>query len=138
MAQPAYGRLSKELIQRMSGALSVLAEAHRLLPVRRPERPVAEGRVADQRVGVLDRRIEDQGDERGLGERAQDELHGELRSASSAGEFPARPPILPKDFGGVGTAVQAVRGEILTGPAPFPEPGELTKPWTFMGKNYNV
>jgi hypothetical protein len=54
-------------------------------------------------------------------------------------KVPARPPILPKDFGGVGNLpYKPYAAEILTGPAPFPEAGELTKPWTFMGKTYSV
>jgi hypothetical protein len=76
MAQPAYGRLSKELHPADVRALSLLAEAYRLLPVRRSERAMAEGRIANQRVGILDGGLEDQGDERRLGACTQDELHG--------------------------------------------------------------
>ena len=47
------------------------------------------------------------------------------------------PPILPKDFGGVGNLpYKPYAAEILAGPAPFPERGELTKAWSFMGKTY--
>jgi sulfonate transport system substrate-binding protein len=50
---------------------------------------------------------------------------------------PQRPPFLPKDFGGVGNLPYKPYGAaLLNGPAPFPEPGELKKPWTFMGKTY--
>ena len=34
--------------------------------------------------------------------------------------------------------IKPYAAEILTGPAPFPEPGELTKSWTFMGKTYSA
>lgn len=53
-------------------------------------------------------------------------------------KVPTRPPILPADFGGVGNLpYKPYAAEILRGPAPFPEAGDLTKPWTFMGKTYN-
>jgi len=52
---------------------------------------------------------------------------------------PERPPFLPKDFGGVGNLPYKPYGAaLLNGPAPFPEPGELKKPWTFMGKTYRA
>jgi hypothetical protein len=44
---------------------------------------------------------------------------------------PKHPAFLPKDFGGVGNLPYKPYGAaLLHGPAPFPEPGELTKPWT--------
>jgi len=50
---------------------------------------------------------------------------------------PERPPFLPKDWGGVGNLpYKPYAADLLKGPAPFPEPGELKKPWTFMGKTY--
>ncbi len=50
---------------------------------------------------------------------------------------PERPPFLPKDWGGVGNLpYKPYAADLLKGPAPFPEPGELRKPWTFMGKTY--
>lgn len=50
---------------------------------------------------------------------------------------PERPPFLPKDFGGVGNLPYKPYGAaLLNGPAPFPEPGDLRKPWMFMGKTY--
>lgn len=50
---------------------------------------------------------------------------------------PERPPFLPKDWGGVGNLPYKPYGAaLLDGPAPFPEPGELSKAWTFMGKTY--
>jgi len=52
-------------------------------------------------------------------------------------KVPERPPFLPKDWGGVGQLPYKPYGpQLLNGPAPFPEPGELTRPWTFMGKTY--
>jgi hypothetical protein len=52
---------------------------------------------------------------------------------------PERPPFLPKDFGGVGNLPYKPYGAaLLNGPAPFPEPGELKKPWTFMGRTYSA
>jgi sulfonate transport system substrate-binding protein len=52
-------------------------------------------------------------------------------------KVPSRPPFLPADFGGVGNLpYKPYAAALLHGPAPFPEPGELTKPWSFMGKTY--
>ena len=52
-------------------------------------------------------------------------------------KVPEKPPFLPKDFGGVGNLPYKPYGAaLLNGPAPFPEPGELRKPWTFKGKTY--
>jgi len=52
-------------------------------------------------------------------------------------KVPEKPPFLPKDWGGVGNLPYKPYGaELLRGPAPFPEPGELKMPWTFMGKTY--
>lgn len=51
---------------------------------------------------------------------------------------PEQPSFLPKNFSGVGKLPYKSYGaELLDGPAPFPEKGDLTKPWTFMGKTYN-
>jgi ABC-type taurine transport system substrate-binding protein len=50
---------------------------------------------------------------------------------------PEKPPFLPNDWGGVGNLPYMPYGsDLLQGPAPFPEPGELTKQWTFIGKTY--
>jgi sulfonate transport system substrate-binding protein len=52
-------------------------------------------------------------------------------------KVPAQPPFLSRDFGGVGNLpYKPYSAALLHGPAAFPEPGELTKPWTFMGKTY--
>lgn len=51
---------------------------------------------------------------------------------------PKQPPFLPKDWAGVGKLpYKPYAAELLNGPAPFPEPGDLTKPWVFMGKTHN-
>lgn len=51
---------------------------------------------------------------------------------------PKHPAFLPKDFGGVGNLPYKPYGAaLLHGPATFPEPGDLTKPWTFKGKTYH-
>ena len=53
-------------------------------------------------------------------------------------KVPERPPILSKDWSGVGNLpYKPYAADLLQGPVPFPEPGELTKPWTFMGKTYH-
>ena len=54
-------------------------------------------------------------------------------------KVPDKPPFLPRDFGGVGNLPYKPYGaSLLSGPAPFPEVGELTKPWTFMGKTHKA
>jgi ABC-type nitrate/sulfonate/bicarbonate transport system substrate-binding protein len=51
---------------------------------------------------------------------------------------PDWPAFLPKDFGGVGKLPYKPYGaELLHGQAPFPEPGDLVKPWSFMGKTFH-
>jgi sulfonate transport system substrate-binding protein len=52
-------------------------------------------------------------------------------------KVPERPPFLPVNWAGVGKLpYQPYAAQLLNGPAPFPGGGELTKPWTFMGKTY--
>lgn len=53
-------------------------------------------------------------------------------------KIPERPPFLSKDWNGVGNLpYKPYAADLLHGPAPFPEAGELIKPWTFMGKTYH-
>ena len=70
----------------MTRALSVLAQAHCLLSVRRSERHVAGGGSAHQRVGIRYWRGEDQGDQRSIGRTRAAPATWMRRSASSAGQ----------------------------------------------------
>ncbi|MGH9354048.1 MAG: ABC transporter substrate-binding protein [Terriglobia bacterium] len=52
-------------------------------------------------------------------------------------KVPERPPFLPANFGPIGQLPYAPYGaRLLRGPVPFPAPGDLVRPWTFMGKTY--
>ena len=138
MALPAYGRLSKELITRMSERYLFWPKPTVYYPFDDPNGlwPKEESRISEWAfsTGASKAKV------------TSADWEGVRKTSYMATTFgklgwkvPARPPILPKDFGGVGNLpYKPYAAEILTGPAPFPEPGELTKPWTFMGKTYNV
>ena len=72
---------------------------------------------------------------------SQAEEHGTLDRVESAFELRAE---AREKLGRSGEALTDVQGgdrkpyaaALLHGPAPFPEAGELTKPWSFMGKTY--
>jgi sulfonate transport system substrate-binding protein len=50
---------------------------------------------------------------------------------------PVWPPFLPHDFAGVGNLPYKPYGAaLLSGPVLFPEPGDLKRPWTFLGRTY--
>jgi sulfonate transport system substrate-binding protein len=138
MAQPAYGRLSKELIQRMSERYLFWPKPTAYYPFDDPNGlwPKEESRISEwafstgaskTKVTITD------------WENVRKTSYMTATFGKLGWKVPARPPILPKDFGGVGNLpYKPYAAEILTGPAPFPEPGELTKPWAFMGKTYSV
>jgi len=138
MSQPAYGRLSKELIQRMSERYLFWPKPTVYFPFDDPNGlwPGEEARISEwafstgaskNKVTVTD------------WQNVRKTSYMAATFGKLGWKVPARPPILPKDFGGVGNLpYKPYAAEILTGPAPFPEPGELTKPWTFMGKTYSI
>ncbi|HET7095959.1 MAG TPA: twin-arginine translocation signal domain-containing protein [Casimicrobiaceae bacterium] len=138
MAQPAYGRLSKELIQRMSERYLFWPKPTVYYPFDDPNGlwPKEESRISEWAFSTGASKTK-------VTSADWESVRKTSYMATTFGKLgwkvPARPPILPKDFGGVGNLpYKPYAAEILTGPAPFPEPGELTKPWTFMGKTYSV
>ena len=138
MAQPAYGRLSKELIQRMSERYLFWPKPTVYYPFDDPNGlwPKEESRISEWAfsTGASKTKVTSADWENVRKTSYMATTFGKL-----GWKVPARPPILPKDFSGVGNLpYKPYAAEILTGPAPFPEPGELTKPWKFMGKTYNV
>ena len=138
MAQPAYGRLSKELIQRMSERYLFWPKPTVYYPFDDPNGlwPKEESRISEWAfsTGASKTKVTSADWESVRKTSYMANTFGKL-----GWKVPARPPILPKDFGGVGNLpYKPYAAEILTGPAPFPEPGELTKPWTFMGKTYSA
>ena len=138
MAQPAYGRLSKELIQRMSERYLFWPKPTVYYPFDDPNGlwPKEESRISEWAFSTGASKTK-------VTSADWESVRKTSYMATTFGKLgwrvPARPPILPKDFGGVGNLpYKPYAAEILTGPAPFPEPGELTKPWTFMGKTYST
>ncbi|HSD00406.1 MAG TPA: glycine betaine ABC transporter substrate-binding protein [Casimicrobiaceae bacterium] len=138
MEQPAYGRLSKELIQRMSERYLFWPKPTVYYPFDDPNGlwPKEEGRISEWAftTGASKNRVTDAD---WLNVRKTSYMANTFKKLGWA--VPTRPPFLPKDFAGVGKLpYKPYSAEILTGPAPFPEPGELTKPWTFKGKTYST
>jgi sulfonate transport system substrate-binding protein len=138
IAQPAYGRLSKELIQRMSERYLFWPKPTVYYPFDDPNGlwPKEESRISEWAFSTGASKTK-------VTSADWESVRKTSYMATTFGKLgwkvPARPPILPKDFGGVGNLpYKPYAAEILTGPAPFPEPGELTKPWTFMGKTYSA
>ena len=136
MAQPAYGRLSKDLIQKMSERYLFWPKPTVYYPFDDPNGlwPKEESRISEWAfsTGASKNKVT------GADWQAVRKTSYMAATFNKLGwKVPDRPPILPKDFGGVGNLpYKPYAAEILTGPAPFPERGELTKPWTFMGKTY--
>ena len=138
MEQPAYGRLNRELITRMSERYLFWPKPTVYYPFDDPNGiwPKEESRISEWAfsTGASKAKVTSADWESVRKTNYMATTFGKL-----GWKVPARPPILPKDFGGVGNLpYKPYAAEILTGPAPFPEPGELTKPWTFMGKTYSA
>jgi sulfonate transport system substrate-binding protein len=136
MEQAAYGKQSKDLIQRMSQRYLFWPKPTVYYPFDDPNGlwPKEESRISEWAfsTGASKNKV------------TSADWQNVRKTSYMANTFgklgwkvPTRPPILPADFAGVGNLPYKPYGaEILTGPVPFPEAGELTKPWTFMGKTY--
>jgi sulfonate transport system substrate-binding protein len=134
--QPVYGRLGRPLITKMSERYLFWPKPTVYFPYDNPNGvwPGEEARISDwafetgaskNKVTNLDwqhvRRVS----------------YMDVTFDKLGWVVPERPAFLPKDFGGVGNLPYKPYGAaLLHGPAPFPEPGELKKAWTFMGKTY--
>lgn len=136
MEQPAYGRLSKDLVMRMSERYMFWPKPTVYYPFDDINGlwPKEEARISEwaHSTGAARTRVtvEDWKNVRKTSYMAN-------TFAKLGWKVPTRPPILPPDFGGVGNLpYKPYAAALLKGPAPFPEAGELTKPWTFKGKTY--
>lgn len=136
MSNPAYGRLNRDLIKNMSERYLFWPKPTVYYPFDDIDGiwPKEEARISDWAfdTGAVKNKVT-----------ATDWLNvrrtSYMRSTFDklGWKVPARPPFLPADFGGVGNLpYKPYAAALLHGPAPFPEPGELTKPWSFMGKTY--
>jgi len=136
LSHPAYGRLSPDLIKKMSERYLFWPKPTVYYPFDDPNGiwPKEESRISEWafETGVSKNKV------------TSADWQNVRRTSYMARTFeklgwrvPSAPPFLPKDWAGVGKLpYKPYSAALLRGPAPFPEPGELTKPWTFMGKTY--
>lgn len=136
LSQPAYGRLNRDLIKKMSERYLFWPKPTVYYPFDDPNGiwPKEESRISEWAfdTGASKNKVT-------IGD-----WQNVRRTSYMATTFdklgwrvPEKPPFLPKDWGGAGNLpYKPYAAELLRGPAPFPEPGELKKPWTFMGKTY--
>ncbi len=136
LSHPAYGRLSPDLIKKMSERYLFWPKPTVYYPFDDPNGiwPKEESRISEWafETGASKNKV------------TSADWQNVRRSSYMARTFeqlgwkvPEKPPFLPSDWSGVGELpYKPYSAELLRGPAPFPEPGELTKPWTFMGKTY--
>lgn len=136
MELPAYGRLNKDLVRRMSERYLFWPKPTAYYPFDDVNGlwPKEEARISEwaYSTGAARNRV------------TVEDWKNVRKPSYMANTFsklgwkvPTRPPILPPDFGGVGNLpYKPYAAALLKGPAPFPEPGELTKPWTFQGKTH--
>jgi sulfonate transport system substrate-binding protein len=134
--QPAYGRLGRPLIQKMSERYLFWPKPTVYYPFDDANGlwPKEESRISEWafETGASKNKV------------TNDDWRNVRRTNYMKTTFeklgwavPERPPFLPKDFGGVGNIpYKPYAAALLNGPAPFPEPGDLKRPWTFMGKTH--
>ncbi len=136
LKHPAYGRLNPGLIKRMSELYLFWPKPTVYYPFDDPNDiwPKEEARISEWafETGAVKNKI------------TTADWQNVRRTSYMATTFaklgwkvPEKPPFLPKDWAGAGKLPYKPYGaDLLRGPAPFPEPGELTKPWSFVGKTY--
>lgn len=137
MARPEYGRLGHDLINKMTERYLFWPKPTVYYPFADLNGiwPAEEARISEWafETGAAKNKVTNADWKNARRTSYMDATFGKLGWA-----VPERPPFLPKDFAGVGKLPYKPYGAaLLNGPAPFPEPGELTKPWTFKGKTYN-
>jgi sulfonate transport system substrate-binding protein len=137
-SHPAYGRLGSDLIRKMTDRYLFWPKPTVYYPFDDPNGiwPKEESRISEWAfdTGASKNKV------------TNADWQNVRKTAYMAKTFdklgwkvPERPPFLPKDWGGVGNLpYKPYAAQILSGPAPFPEAGELTRPWTFMGKTYRA
>jgi hypothetical protein len=136
MGRPEYGRLGPDLIGKMTNRYLFWPKPTVYYPFADPNGiwPAEEARISEWafETGASKTKVTNVDWQNVRRTSYMDATFGKLGWA-----IPERPPFLPKDFGGVGKLPYKPYGAaLLNGPAPFPEPGELKKPWTFRGKTY--
>jgi ABC-type nitrate/sulfonate/bicarbonate transport system substrate-binding protein len=136
MARPEYGRLGRDLIEKMTQRYLFWPKPTVYYPFANPNGmwPAEEARISEWAfdTGAAKTKITNVDWQNVRRTSYMDATFAKLGWA-----VPQQPPFLPKDFGGVGKLPYKPYGAaLLSGPAPFPEPGELTRPWTFKGKTY--
>jgi hypothetical protein len=136
MSRPEYGRLGRDLIEKMTNRYLFWPKPTVYYPFADPNGiwPAEEARISEWafETGASKTKVTNVDWQNVRRTSYMDATFGKLGWA-----IPERPPFLPKDFGGVGKLPYKPYGAaLLNGPAPFPEPGELKKAWTFRGKTY--
>jgi len=136
MSRPEYGRLGKALITKMTQSYMIWPKPTVYYPFDDPNGiwPKEEARISKwaYETGASKNDVTNVEWQKARNTRYMDATYEKLGWA-----VPKHPAFLPKDFGGVGNLPYKPYGAaLLHGPAPFPEAGELTKPWTFKGKTY--
>ena len=136
MSRPEYGRLGRDLIEKMTNRYLLWPKPTVYYPFADPNGvwPAEEARISEWafETGASKTKVTNVDWQNVRRTSYMDATFGKL-----GWTVPDRPPFLPKDFGGVGKLPYKPYGAaLLNGPAPFPEPGELKKPWTFKGKTY--
>lgn len=137
LSNPAYGRLNPGLIRKMTELYAFWPKPTVYFPFDDPNGiwPKEEARISDwaYQTGASRNRVTNL------------DWQKVRRTSYMAATFeklgwviPEKPPFLPANFGGVGNLPYKPYGAaLLHGPAPFPEAGELKKPWTFKGKTFH-
>jgi sulfonate transport system substrate-binding protein len=136
-SQPAYGRLGLPLLTKMSQRYLFWPKPTVYYPFADPNGiwPKEESRISEWAYdsGASKNKVTN---EDWVKVRRTNYMDATFEKLGWA--VPQRPAFLPKDFGGVGNLPYKPYGAaLLNGPAPFPEAGDLVKPWSFMGKTYN-
>jgi ABC-type nitrate/sulfonate/bicarbonate transport system substrate-binding protein len=133
---PAYGRLGRPLLEKMSQRYLFWPKPIVYYPFEDPNGiwPKEESRISDwaYETGAAKNRVTTAD---WVNVRRTNYMKATFEKLGWS--VPAWPPFLPRDFGGVGNIpYKPYAAALLQGPAPFPEPGELKRSWTFMGKTY--
>jgi sulfonate transport system substrate-binding protein len=135
-SQPAYGRLGVPLITKMSQRYLFWPKPTVYYPFADPNGiwPKEESRISQWafETGASKNRVTNDDWLKVRRTRYMDATFDKL-----GWNVPQKPPFLSKDFGGVGNLpYKPYAAALLTGPAAFPEPGDLKRAWTFKGKTY--
>ena len=136
MARPEYGRLGAGLITTMTQRYLIWPKPTVYYPFDDPNGiwPKEEARISQWAydTGASKNNVTNVDWQKARNTHYMDATFDKL-----GWKVPQRPAFLPADFGGVGNLPYKPYGAaLLHGPAPFPEPGDLKKPWTFKGKTY--